>query len=156
MCRHGAPFRRTSSATRCGVMSSRRFPRCTGPDGLIPDAQVGTSPGCRRSPSSRTWAAVRATQSSAAATGSGLLRRSFAGISVQAIGMVTGSVIQRGLRLEAGLGPALEHLDPVGRPGAVAGHAAVLEVFEDLGGVRAVVVVRPQVERERHGLAVVL
>src|SRR5580693_1382734 len=84
MCRHGAPFRRTSSAIRCGVMSSRRFPRCTGPDGLIPDAQVGTSPGCRRSPSSRTWAAVRATQSSAAATGSGLLRRSFAGISVQA------------------------------------------------------------------------
>jgi hypothetical protein len=35
---------------------------------------------------------VRATQSSAAATGSGLLRRSFAGISVQAIGAAAGGV----------------------------------------------------------------
>jgi hypothetical protein len=50
-------------------MSSRRFPRCTGPDGLIPDAQVGVSPGCLRSPSARTSPAVRTTQSSAGATG---------------------------------------------------------------------------------------
>src|ERR1700755_3281265 len=34
----------------------------------MPDAQVGVSPGCLRSPSARTSPAVRATQSSAAAT----------------------------------------------------------------------------------------
>ena len=34
------------------------------------------------------------------------------------------------LRLEAGFGPALEHLDLLGRPGAVAGHGAVAEAVE--------------------------
>src|SRR5205814_8699517 len=69
MCRHGTPCLRTSSATKCGVISSRRFPRWTGPDGLIPDAHVGGSPGCLRIASARTSPAVRTTQSSAAATG---------------------------------------------------------------------------------------
>jgi hypothetical protein len=61
-----------------------------------------------------------------------------------------------GLRRKAGLGPAPEHLDPLGRPGAVAGHGAVGEAAEDVGGVCLHVVAGPQVERERHGLAVVL
>src|SRR6185312_5559667 len=68
MCRPGTPCLRTSSATKCGVISSRRFPRWTGPDGLIPDAHVGGSPGCLRIASARTSPAVRTTQSSAGAT----------------------------------------------------------------------------------------
>src|SRR5580704_10340450 len=85
MCRHGAPCLRISSAIRCGTISSRRFPRCTGPDGLIPDAQVGAWPGCLRSASARTWSAVRTTQSSAGATGQATSIVS-AGISVQGSG----------------------------------------------------------------------
>ena len=50
-------------------------PRCTGPDGLIPDATVGASPGYLRSASARTCSAVRATQSSAGATGQADLHR---------------------------------------------------------------------------------
>src|SRR5580704_15411116 len=97
MWRQGAPCLRTSSATRCGTISSRRFPRCTGPDGLIPDAQVGGSSGCLRSPSARTSPAVRATQSSGAGLAEARLGESggeeaatgpgtsfVAGISVQA------------------------------------------------------------------------
>ena len=61
----GTPCLRISSATKCGTISSRRFPRWTGPDGLIPDAHVGASPGCLRSASARTSPAVRTTQSSA-------------------------------------------------------------------------------------------
>ena len=60
------------------------------------------------------------------------------------------------LGLEAGFGPAAEHLDLLVRPGAVAGHGAVAQPLEDAGRVRLHVGLRPQVERERHGLAVVL
>src|ERR671936_330258 len=35
MWRHGAPWRLISSATKCGTISSRRFPRCTGPEGVL-------------------------------------------------------------------------------------------------------------------------
>src|SRR5580700_2194167 len=57
------------------------------------------------------------------------------------------------LRLEAGFGPALEHRDPVGGPGAVAGHGAAAELLQDVAGVRLHVVVGPKVERPRHRLA---
>src|SRR5580693_5514420 len=115
MCLQGAPDRRTSSATRCGTISSRRFPRCTGPDGLIPDAQVGGSSGCLRSPSARTSPAVRATQSSGAGLAEARLGESggeeaatgpgtsfVVGISVQADGVVGGGGHQRTSRRGGG------------------------------------------------------
>ena len=74
-------------------------------------------------------------------------------------GGMTAGYLQRErspLRLEAGLGPAAEHLDLLLRPGAVAGHGAVAQAREDAGRVRLHVGLRPQVERERHGLAVAL
>jgi hypothetical protein len=46
--------------------------------------------------------------------------------------------------LEAGFGPAPEHLDLPGRPGAVAGHGAVIEALEDPGGVGLDIVAGPQ------------
>src|SRR5215472_4327319 len=58
--------------------------------------------------------------------------------------------------LEAGFGPAAEHLDLLLRPGAVAGHGAVAQALQDAGRVRLYVAWRPQVEGERHRLAVVL
>ena len=58
--------------------------------------------------------------------------------------------------LEAGFGPAAEHLDLLLRPGAVAGHRAVAQALQDAGRVRLHVGLGPQVEGERHRLAVVL
>ena len=45
MCSHATPRRRISSATRCGVSTSRRLPRWIGPDGLMPEAQTMGFPG---------------------------------------------------------------------------------------------------------------
>src|SRR5580693_3440318 len=117
MCLQGAPDRRTSSATRCGTISSRRFPRCTGPDGLIPDAQVGGSSGCLRSPSARTSPAVRATQSSGAGLAEARLGESggkkgargrgtslVVGFGVKADGVVGGGGNQRKSRRGVGGG----------------------------------------------------
>src|SRR6266536_3238477 len=56
--------------------------------------------------------------------------------------------------LHAGFGPALEHGDLGGGPGAVAGHGSVLEPLQDAGGVGADVTGGPQVEGEAHRLAV--
>jgi len=63
----GGPAR-ISSATRCGIISSRRLPRCTGPDGLIPRRARGNPTQPPTLPSAHTSAAVRATQSSAGFT----------------------------------------------------------------------------------------
>src|SRR3954452_10717525 len=60
-CRVGSPRRRSSSATKCTVRSSRRLPRWTRPEGLMPDDTVTTeapSPACRTASS-----AARVTQS---------------------------------------------------------------------------------------------
>src|SRR4051812_24868444 len=59
-------------------------------------------------------------------------------------------------RPHPGVDPAPEDVDPVGRPGAVAGHRAVLQPLQDVGGVPADVVGGPQVEGEEHRPAVVL
>src|SRR5437762_9732497 len=67
-----------------------------------------------------------------------------------------GSPGRSGLGLETGFCPAAEHVDLLVRPGAVAGHGAVAQALEDAGRVRLHVGLRPQVERERHGLAVAL
>src|SRR5215471_14902036 len=53
-----------------------------------------------------------------------------------------------------GVGPALEDLDLLGGPGAVAGHRALLKPGEDVGGTGADVVEGPQVEGEAHRLPV--
>src|SRR5690349_3526728 len=63
MCSTACPRRRISSATRCGVMTSRRLPRWIGPDGLSPDAHTIVLPGERRSASAITSSANRVTQS---------------------------------------------------------------------------------------------
>ena len=64
--RTGTPRRRSSSATKCGVMNSRRLPRWIGPLGEAPEATVTRLP----SPAWRTASsAARVTQS----TGSPLL-----------------------------------------------------------------------------------
>ncbi|CAO0837989.1 hypothetical protein SMICM17S_03820 [Streptomyces microflavus] len=57
------PRRRISSATRCGVMTSRRLPRWIGPDGESPEATTTGLPGARRSDSAMTSSAKRETQS---------------------------------------------------------------------------------------------
>src|SRR5690349_15202123 len=66
MCSQSIPRRLISSATRCGVMSSRKLPRWIGPDGLMPDAQTMVSPGLRSCASAMTSSARRVTQSSGA------------------------------------------------------------------------------------------
>ena len=65
-CSTSCPRRRISSATRCGVMTSRRLPRWMGPDGLRPEAQTIGLPGERRSASAITSSAYRFTQSTPA------------------------------------------------------------------------------------------
>ena len=64
--RQSWPRRRISSATRCGVITSRRLPRWIGPDGLSPEAQTIVLPGARRSASAMTSSANRETQSASA------------------------------------------------------------------------------------------
>src|SRR6478735_2219983 len=66
MCSQSMPRRLISSATRWGVMSSRKLPRWIGPEGLMPDAQTIVSPGRRSCASATTWSASRVTQSRAA------------------------------------------------------------------------------------------
>src|SRR5437763_4897598 len=63
MWTHSWPRRRISSATRCGVITSRRLPRWIGPEGLSPDAATIGRPGARRCASATTSSANRDTQS---------------------------------------------------------------------------------------------
>src|SRR6266568_3438299 len=49
-------------------------------------------------------------------------------------------------RLRSGLGPALENLDCAGSPGAIAGHRAVLEALQDVGGVGCHIAAGPEIE----------
>ena len=44
------PRRRISSATRCGIITSRRLPRWIGPEGLSPEAQTTGLPGAGAPP----------------------------------------------------------------------------------------------------------
>jgi hypothetical protein len=52
--------------------------------------------------------------------------------------------------------PAPEEIDSIRRPGAVIGHRADFQLAEDGVGVLGEVVLRPAVEGEQHGAAVVL
>src|ERR1039458_5039050 len=56
----------------------------------------------------------------------------------------------------AGLYPAFERLDPVGRPSAVARHGSSLNSLEDGLCVGADVLVGPEIEPELHRLAIAL
>src|SRR5437762_178263 len=47
MWTHSWPRRRISSATRCGVITSRRLPRWIGPEGLSPEAATIGRSGAR-------------------------------------------------------------------------------------------------------------
>jgi hypothetical protein len=51
--------------------------------------------------------------------------------------------------------PAPEEIDSIRRPGAVTGHRAVFQLAEDGVCVLGAVLLRPAVEGEQHGAAVV-
>src|ERR1700758_736398 len=59
-------------------------------------------------------------------------------------------------RRPAGLTPALEYVDPVGGPGAVARHRPVSEPLENAVGALLDVLIAPEVEGEFHRGAVAL
>src|ERR1700689_4732806 len=151
-------------------MRPRRRPRPGGPQSHPPQAvsrplagpfSYGSCPVHRpmRSRSSRSVAVSRETADYASSfrVNGGKLAGSFRHYRVTARrGCPPPPEASARLRREAGLGPALDLLDPVGGPGAVAGHGALAELVEDGGGVRPHVVVGPQVERAHHGLAIML
>src|SRR5262249_62070753 len=75
-------------------------------------------------------------------------------LPVSISGWLLSGPARRALRRRAVVDPGAEALDVFRRPGAVAGHAPRGELFVDRLGVRSHVVVRGEIERERHRLDV--